>query len=151
PGRVVLASTSACAVTFSGLTMTLFFPLPMSQMGGTDIVHAAALLWVAGFGHIVAGNVAFWAMGWLLIGSIPGVLIGSHFTVSAGDRVLRVALATTLFLSGIKVIDFGGADAGVITGAAMALVAGLVVGVRGLRRGAAARPLVDGVEEVAGS
>ena len=90
-------------------------------------------------------------MGWLLLGSIPGVLIGSHFTVRAGDRVLRVALATTLSLSGVKLIDFPGADEIVIAGASVALLAGLVVVVRALRRRAAAMRLVDPVEEVVGS
>jgi len=150
-GGFIVGLTSVGSGTFFGLTMMLFFPLSMAQIVGTDIVHAAALLWVAGFGHIVAGNVAFAAMGWLLLGSIPGVLIGSHFTVRAGDRVLRVALATTLFLSGVKLIDFPGADEVVITGAAIAIVAGGVVAVRAIRRRADARPLVDAVEEVAGS
>ncbi len=150
-GGFVVGLTSVGSGTFFGLTMMLFFPLSMAQIVGTDIVHAAALLWVAGFGHIVAGNVAFWAMGWLLIGSIPGVLIGSQFTVRAGDRVLRVALATTLFLSGVKLINFRGSDEVVITGAAIALVAGGVVAVRAIRRRTVATPLVDAVEEGAGS
>jgi uncharacterized protein len=150
-GGFIVGLTSVGSGTFFGLTMMLFFPLSMAQIVGTDIVHAAALLWVAGFGHIVAGNVAFWAMGWLLIGSIPGVLIGSQFTVRAGDRVLRVALATTLFLSGVKLVNFGGSDEVVIAGAAIALLAGLTAGVRALRRGPAARTLVDAVEEGAGS
>jgi len=151
-GGFIVGLTSVGSGTFFGLTMMLFFPLSMAQVVGTDIVHAAALLWVAGFGHIVAGNVNFHAMSWLLLGSIPGVLIGSHFTVRAGDRVLRVALATTLFLSGVKLVDFPGADAVVIAGASVALLAGLAVVARALRhRTAVATPLVDPVEEVAGS
>ena len=51
----------------------------------------------------------FAATGWLLIGSIPGVLIGSQFSVRAGDRFLRISLALVLFLSGVKLIDFPGA------------------------------------------
>ena len=151
-GGFIVGLTSVGSGTFFGLTMMIFFPLSMAQIVGTDIVHAAALLWVAGFGHIVAGNVDFQAMAWLLLGSIPGVLIGSHFTVRAGDRVLRVALATTLSLSGVKLIDFPGADVVVITGASVALVAGVVVVARALkRRAVASTPLVDPVEEVAGS
>jgi uncharacterized protein len=150
-GGFIVGLTSVGSGTFFGLTMMLFFPLSMAQIVGTDIVHAAALLWVAGFGHIVAGNVAFNAMAWLLIGSIPGVLIGSHFTVRAGDRVLRVALATTLFLSGVKLIDFPGSDEVVLTGAAIALLAAAAAGAGALRRRPAARPLVDGVEEATGS
>jgi uncharacterized protein len=66
--------------------------LGAAQIVGSDIVHAAALLWVAGFRHIVAGNVDFGATGWLLIGSIPGVLIGSQYMVRAGERFLRIVL-----------------------------------------------------------
>ena len=131
-GGFIVGLTSVGSGTFFGLTMMLFFPLSMAQIVGTDIVHAAALLWVAGFGHIVAGNVAFVAMGWLLIGSIPGVLIGSHFTVRAGDRVLRVALAMTLFLSGVKLVDFPGADIVVVVVGGAALLVAVSMGVRRL-------------------
>src|SRR5215208_102739 len=51
------------------------------------------------------GNVNLGAVGWLLIGSIPGVLIGSQFTVRVPDRSLRIALATVLALSGIKLLE----------------------------------------------
>jgi uncharacterized membrane protein YfcA len=150
-GGFVVGLTSVGSGTFFGLTMMLFFPLSMAQIVGTDIVHAAALLWVAGFGHIVAGNVAFNAMAWLLLGSIPGVLVGSHFTVRAGDRVLRIALATTLFLSGVKLIDFPGADEVVLTGAGVALAAGLAALGRALRRRTAATSLREQAGEAAGS
>ena len=55
--------------------MLIVFPLRAAKVVGTDIFHAAALLWVAGFGHFIAGNVDMGAVGWLLIGSIPGVLV----------------------------------------------------------------------------
>jgi len=132
-GGFIVGLTSVGSGTFFGLTMMLFFPMSMAQVVGTDIVHAAALLWVAGFGHIVAGNVDFTAMAWLLIGSVPGVLVGSHFTVRAGDRMLRVALAATLFLSGVKLIDFPGANGVVIGGAAAAVLALGVSAARSLR------------------
>ena len=45
------------------------------------MLHAALLLWVAGAGHLLHGNVDLHAMAWLLVGSIPGVLIGSHLSV----------------------------------------------------------------------
>ena len=109
---------------------------------------------MAGFGHVVAGNVDFGAMAWLLLGSVPGVLLGSQFTVRAGDRVLRVALATTLFLSGVKLIDFPGADEVVIGGASLALAGGAAVLVRALRRRAAEaapRALPDQAGEVTSS
>ena len=153
-GGFIVGLTSVGSGTFFGLTMMLFFPLSMAQVVGTDIVHAAALLWVAGFGHIVAGNVDFSAMAWLLLGSVPGVLIGSQFTVRAGDRVLRIALATTLFLSGVKLIDFPGANGVVIGGAAVALVGLLAVVFRAIRHRAAiaaATALPDQAGEATGS
>ena len=115
----VVGLTSVGSGTFFGLVMVLVFPLTLPKIVGTDIFHAAALLWVAGFGHLVAGNVDLRTMGWLLTGSIPGVLISSHFTLKVPDRALRLGLASVLMLSGIKLIDFAGADY-VIAAAAIA-------------------------------
>src|SRR5437867_3557691 len=53
----VVGLTSVGSGTFFGLIMVLVFPLTISKVVGTDIFHAAALLWVAGFGHLAAGNV----------------------------------------------------------------------------------------------
>ena len=106
----VVGLTSVGSGTFFGLVMVLVFPLTLPKIVGTDIFHAAALLWVAGFGHLVAGNVDLRTMGWLLTGSIPGVLISSQFTLKLPERALRLGLASVLMLSGIKLIDFAGAD-----------------------------------------
>src|SRR5205085_8563641 len=101
----IVGLTSVGSGTFFGLLMLLVFPLTAARIVGTDIFHAAALLWVAGAGHLVAGNVDLHAMAWLLPGSIPGVLIGSHVSVRLPDRLLRFALALTLTLSGIKLLN----------------------------------------------
>ena len=77
-GGFVVGLTSVGSGTFFGLVMMLVFPLTAAKIVGTDLFHAAALLWVAGIGHLVAGNVDLHATGWLLLGSIPGVLIGSN-------------------------------------------------------------------------
>ncbi len=104
-GGLIVGLTSVGTGVFFGLSMLFLFPLRSAKVVGTDIFHAAALLYVAGFGHFIAGNVDFGAVGWLLIGSIPGVLISSQFTLKLPDRALRVALATVLLLSGIKLAD----------------------------------------------
>ena len=70
----IVGLTSVGSGTFFGLVMVMIYPLTIARIVGTDIFHAAALLWVAGFGHLVQGNVDLHAMGWLLIGSIPGNL-----------------------------------------------------------------------------
>ena len=101
----VVGLTSVGSGTFFGLVMVLVYPLTMSKIVGTDIFHAAALLWVAGIGHLVGGNVDLHATAWLLTGSIPGVLISSRFTVRVPDIALRISLGTILMLSGLKLLN----------------------------------------------
>lgn len=104
----VVGLTSVGSGTFFGLVMVLVYPLTMAKIVGTDIFHAAALLWVAGAGHLVSGNVDLHATAWLLTGSIPGVLITSRFTLTLPDMVLRIALGTILTLSGLKMLNVPG-------------------------------------------
>jgi hypothetical protein len=104
-GGFIVGLTSVGSGTFFGLTMLFVFPLRAHKVVGTDILHAAALLYVAGLGHVIAGNVDMHAVGWLLIGSIPGVLVGSHFSVRLPEAVLRFTLANVLAISGLKLVN----------------------------------------------
>jgi uncharacterized membrane protein YfcA len=106
----VVGLTSVGSGTFFGLVMVLVYPLTLPKIVGTDIFHAAALLWVAGIGHLVSGNVDLHATAWLLLGSVPGVLISSHFSVRLPQGMLRLALATVLLLSGLKLLKTPQAD-----------------------------------------
>jgi multisubunit Na+/H+ antiporter MnhB subunit len=81
---------------------------------------------VAGAGQLAAGNVDLGATGWLLLGSIPGVLVGGRMTVKLPDRTLRVALATVLALAGVKLIDFRGADTVLLIGIVLATSVGVI-------------------------
>jgi uncharacterized protein len=101
----VVGLTSVGSGTFFGLVMVMVYPLTIARIVGTDIFHAAALLWVAGFGHLISGNVDLHAMFWLLLGSIPGVLISSHWTPRIPGRALQIALGTVLFLTGLKLLN----------------------------------------------
>jgi uncharacterized protein len=113
--------------------MVLVYPLTMAKIVGTDIFHAAALLWVAGIGHMIGGNVDYHATAWLLTGSIPGVLISSRFTVRLPDVILRLSLGTILVLSGLKLVNFPAAQ-WILLGGLIALGTGLVAyGVRAWR------------------
>ena len=137
-GGYVVGLTSVGSGVFFGLTMLIVFPLRSSKVVGTDIFHAAGLLWVAGFGHYVAGNVDLHVVVWLLIGSIPGVLLSSGLTVKLPDGVLRAALAVTLLASGLKLSDVPLANElalGVLCTGLLALAA---VGLSRLTAGAAA-------------
>ena len=129
-GGFVVGLTSVGSGTFFALVMLLAFPLSVSRIVGTDIFHAAALLWVAGSAHLFAGNVDLGAMGSLLVGSIPGVLIGSNLTVKVPERTLRYAFATVLALCGVKLLDVPGSDYIVVAGI---VVGGVLIAVSGVR------------------
>jgi uncharacterized membrane protein YfcA len=138
-GGFIVGLTSVGSGTFFGLLMMVAYPLTAAKIVGTDLFQAALLLWVAGFGHFVTGSVDLHATGWLLIGSIPGVLMGSQLTVKLPDRALRVALALVLSLSGVKLLEPPGANAIILSGITVALVVGITLAVRNyLRKGIAA-------------
>jgi uncharacterized membrane protein YfcA len=128
----VVGLTSVGSGTFFGLVMLLVFPLTAAKVVGTDIFHAAALLWVAGAGHLAAGNVDLHATGWLLVGSIPGVLLGSQLSVNLPERALRLGLAGTLLLAGLKLAEVPGAELVIVASLSAAAVVLCVVGVRKL-------------------
>ena len=125
-GGFIVGLTSVGSGVFFGLTLLVLFPLRAHKVVGTDIFHAAALLYVAGIGHWLAGNVDFALLGWLLLGSIPGVLVGGRLTLSIPETVLRFALAGVLGLAGLKLLDVPGAGAIVVVGLAAGAVALLV-------------------------
>jgi uncharacterized protein len=117
--------------------MLLVYPLTAQKIVGTDVFHAAALLWVAGASHLVHGNVDLHAMAWLLVGSIPGVLIGANMSIKVPERSLRVAFGVVLLLSGLKVMDVPHANGIVV---AVLVVAAVGFAVQPLRRMLLRRP-----------
>jgi uncharacterized protein len=125
-GGFVVGLTSVGTGVFFGLTLLVVFPLRAHKVVGTDIFHAAALLYVAGFGHFIAGNVDLGAVGWLLIGSIPGVLLGSQLSLSIPDRPLRGVLAAVLGLSGLRLLDVPGTTTAIVVVLALGMTALLV-------------------------
>ena len=125
-GGFIVGLTSVGSGVFFGLTLLVLFPLRAHKVVGTDIFHAAALLYVAGAGHWVAGNVDFGILGWLLLGSIPGVLVGGRLTLSIPEPVLRLVLAGVLGLAGVKLLDVPGAGVIVVVALSASAVALLV-------------------------
>ena len=101
----IVGLTSVGSGTFFGLVMVMIYPLTVARIVGTDIFHAAALLWVAGFGHLIQGHVDLHAMGWLLLGSVPGIWASSRFTLHIPQDALRLGLAGVLALSGVKLLN----------------------------------------------
>ena len=119
----IVGLTSVGSGTFFGLVMVMIYPLTVARIVGTDIFHAAALLWVAGVGHLVQGNVDLHAMAWLLLGSVPGIWISSKFTVQLPQDALRLGLAGVLALSGIKLLNVPEANYVIAVGIALGLAA----------------------------
>jgi uncharacterized membrane protein YfcA len=101
----VLVSISSVGAGAVGVTaLLLLYPrLPMVTIVGSDIAHAVPLTLVAGFGHWALGSVDWSLMGVLLMGSLPGIIIGSYSALRVPERVLRVTLAAVLILVAGKI------------------------------------------------
>jgi uncharacterized protein len=100
----VIGLTSAGSGTLIAIVLIAVFRLTPQRVVGTDIFHAAVLLWAAGLAHWVGGNVDLSLAANILIGSIPGVLLGSQFAVKIPTGVLRNALGIVLIASAITLI-----------------------------------------------
>ena len=98
----VLVSISSVGAGAVGVTaLLLLYPkLPMARIVGSDIAHAVPLTLVAGLGHWMLGSVNLPILVSLLIGSIPGIVLGSLFAVRVPDTVLRPVMAATLAVVG---------------------------------------------------
>jgi uncharacterized membrane protein YfcA len=125
-GGFIVGLTSVGSGVFFGLTLLVVFPLRAHKVVGTDIFHAAALLYVAGFGHFIAGNVDTRLVGWLLLGSLPGVLVGGRLSLRIPDPLLRFALATVLGLSGLKLVNMPQTNLVIVAALAAGLAALLI-------------------------
>jgi uncharacterized membrane protein YfcA len=126
-GGFIVGLTSVGSGVFFGLTLLVIFPLRAHKVVGTDIFHAAVLLYVAGAAHWAAGNIDFGILFWLLLGSIPGVLVGGRLTLAIPEQRLRLLLAAVLGVAGIKLLDVPGAGAIVVVALSAGAVALLVL------------------------
>jgi len=97
----VLGVTSAGSGALIAVGLILFFQLTPRRVVGTDVFHAAIVLWAAAIGHLASGNVDFGLMGNLLVGSIPGVWIGSAWAGRIPQSVLRHALGIVLITASV--------------------------------------------------
>lgn len=98
---VTLSSVGAGA--FGIMALVLMFPhLPMIRIIGSDVVHAVLLTLVAGLGHLSSGNVDLHLLGWLLVGSIPAIIIGTLISSRLPERMIRKILGITLFALGLN-------------------------------------------------
>lgn len=113
PATVLIGAVLGVLVTLSSVgagalgTVALLFLYPRMttlKIVGTDLAHAIPLTAIAGIGHWTLGNVNFVLLGSLLIGSLPGIWIGSHLSAKIPEKILRPVLATVLLLIGLKFV-----------------------------------------------
>jgi uncharacterized membrane protein YfcA len=114
----VIVSISSVGAGAVGVTaLLLLYPrLPMARIIGSDIAHAVPLTLVAGIGHWLTGAVDWHLMGSLLVGSLPGIFIGSYSAIRVPETALRLVLATTLIVVASKLaVDEWNAPLSVLT------------------------------------
>jgi uncharacterized membrane protein YfcA len=119
----ILGITSAGSGTLIAIGLILGFRLSPRRVVGTDVAHAAVLLWVAALAHLVSGNIDFGLAGTILLGSIPGVWIGANFSTMLPQEWLRVALGTVMLVSGMALVGKAGLEvpAAVLVGVPVAI------------------------------
>jgi uncharacterized membrane protein YfcA len=123
----VIGVTSAGSGTVIAILLIAVYRLAPKKVVGTDVFHAAILLWAAGLAHIVGGNVDFGLAGNILVGSIPGVIIGAALSDRAPQGFIRTALGLVLIGSGIVTIQKGDADVWPIAAVVAAIGLGAVL------------------------
>jgi uncharacterized membrane protein YfcA len=140
----ILGLTSVGSGVFFGITLVTLFPLSARRVVGTDLFHAMLVTIAAGLATIAFGTPNYSVVGSILIGSIPGILIGSHFTNLAPERLLRGGIALVLGASGLKTLD--AAPMWYVVGAVVVLAIGavyLATGSRRAQRAEAAEPVLQ--------
>jgi uncharacterized protein len=105
----VLGATSAGSGSLIAVGLIMIFRLVPTRVVGTDVFHAAVLLWAAAIAHVVAGNVDFGLAGTILIGSVPGVWLGSHWSVRLPVGTLRLGLGIVLVGASLGLLSKAGA------------------------------------------
>ena len=100
---VSLTSVGAGALGMTAL-LVLYPKVPVARLVGSDIAHAVPLTLIAGIGHLAMGSVDLWLLASLLLGSIPGIIIGSMLAARIHEHILVPILAITLALVGIRLL-----------------------------------------------
>lgn len=100
---VTLTSVGAGALGVTALIM-LYPKEKITTIVGTDIAHAVPLTLVAGLGHASLGTIDYALLGYLLIGSVPGIYLGSHMSARIAEHWVRITLALILIYVGFKLV-----------------------------------------------
>jgi uncharacterized membrane protein YfcA len=137
----VLGITSAGSGALIAVALIYIFRLVPTRVVGTDVFHAAILLWAAAAAHIVAGNVDYALVGTILLGSLPGVWTGSHLSVRLPTATLRTALGVVLIGAGLGLLSKAGVEVPAPVIAAVPIALAVLIGITELAR---RQPAPDG-------
>ncbi|MDE2462568.1 MAG: sulfite exporter TauE/SafE family protein, partial [Alphaproteobacteria bacterium] len=97
---VLVSISSVGAGAIGASLLVLLYPRhPMARIVGTDIAHAVPLALIAGLGHLAVGTIDWMLLAVLLLGSLPGILIGSYLAARLPDRAVRITLAGALVMA----------------------------------------------------
>jgi uncharacterized membrane protein YfcA len=123
----VIGITSAGSGTVIAILLIAVYRLSPKKVVGTDIVHAAILLSAAAVAHWFGGNIDFGLAGNILVGSIPGVIVGAALSGKAPQGFIRTALGLVLIGSGVVTIQKGDPNVWPIAAAVAAVGLGSVL------------------------
>jgi uncharacterized membrane protein YfcA len=122
-GGIVVGMTSVGSGSLMIVALMLLYPtLSSKELVGTDLVQAVPLVLAAAVGHLLWGQFELGLTGSLLLGSVPGVIIGANISSRAPDAIIRPILVLVLTLSALKLLDVSNEVLGAV------LVAALVAG-----------------------
>jgi len=103
-GGYLVGLTSIGSGSVMAVLLLLFYPIAPAVIVGTDITHAMVLSFVVGIAHMTQGNVNFGLAGTLLLGGIPGVLVGSRLAPYIPAKPLKAILAIMLIFVGVRLL-----------------------------------------------
>jgi len=114
-GGAIVGMTSVGSGSLMIVALMMLYPMLSSkELVGTDLVQAIPLVLAAAIGHLIWGDFVLGITGSLLLGSIPGVIIGAHISSRAPDAVIRPILVLVLVLSALKLLDVSNAVLGAV-------------------------------------
>jgi uncharacterized membrane protein YfcA len=120
-GGLVVGMTSVGSGSLMIVVLMMIYPrLAMKELVGTDLVQAVPLVLSAAIGHAVFGDLQLGITASLLIGSIPGVIVGANLSARARDAYIRPVLISVLLLSALKLLEVSNGWLLVVTGVAAA-------------------------------
>ncbi len=103
---VLVTATSVGAGAIGVTVLLMLHPkMPVVRIVGSDIAHAVPLTLLAGLGHWMLGSINWSLLGTLLIGSLPGIVVGSYLAGHTRDGVVRMTLAIILIIVGVRLMN----------------------------------------------